>query len=192
MHREFISNLDRIEKITAHLQIRKNSIIRTYNLFGEDLDSHDENELVWMIDSLFERFENLHLNFSVYKELINSDKLSLINDESCKQHITEFSWVLERAENYHLWAKSFQKDQLLGFTLNRYPWKNADDLYEEARDWSPRKSTLDYDIKDMFKSLKFENLVENQLWNLNTFEIYYDQVGEHASETIALIEQQLN
>jgi hypothetical protein len=185
LYQEIATNIDLIDTFFHELEITKKYIIKLYGLFGAGREVLEREDLNYLIDKLFVRMEALQLNLSVYNETINSGKISLVTNDDSRLSISEWSTIIEAAERFQDLAIAFQTDQLFTFTIEFFPWKNTDYLY--SFEWDSGETKLDYDLYNLFQNMKFENLVNNQLWHLNQFKEYYDQVRLHAELVLKLI-----
>ncbi|MFL0351932.1 hypothetical protein ACI5KZ_00010 [Xanthomarina sp. GH4-25] len=179
LHTEFTINQQIISKaIKANDSVIKTGkhLINLMNLEREILISENTDKL------LFDIFENgsLEVTENSILEILQSNKLQKIKNDSLKSLILE--WTQKRSR-IAITEKSFaEKSQyLVRYLMKRYPLKNLD-AYGVLQ-WK-ESSTIEIDKYLIFYDIEFENIIDDYLYNIVSFNIRLQSLKANVDQII--------
>jgi len=188
---EFESNLDNVKK-----SIQLNNKVKSAT--NALIDSVRINKLT-SVDSLIVTavlFNSFDAQTGYISEIINSGKLSIINDQKLKARLTSLASALDNSnEDYEL-RMDLYTFQLIPFLTRHFPLANGD-LYMDFSPWSDKfknperiKSPFEPDIENL-NLLVFENILWQYKW-MNDYVILNElEMEDFILETLGLIEDNL-
>ena len=190
LKQEIISDSELINSYIAQYDQDKKYVVKLYSLFGEKPEIISRDSLNSLMMGSFLNL-NIELNRNVYNEVVNSGRLSLIQNEELKAMLLEWGTVLDRARSREQWAEKFAREYVFPFTLDYLTWKDTDKLDPLMEPLSPSPSKLSVDNRVILESLRFENLIGNWIYNLEIMKETYQSVAERAEEITAEIDREL-
>ncbi|WP_019669908.1 DUF6090 family protein [Eudoraea adriatica] len=190
LKQEIKSNEKLIAEFIKQYDVDKKSVIVLYGLFDEDIHTVTQDSLNQLMLNSFLSL-NLHLNQSVYNEVISSGRLSIIQNKELSKMLSEWGSTIEQAKSREEWAEQFSREYVFPFTLDYFTWKNVDKLDPIMQSFSTSDSKLAVDNRLILKSLRFENLIANWIYNLEIIKDMYVKVSEKASIIVDTIDREL-
>jgi len=162
IHEEFIKNQELLKASRKLNEEALSSGILLINLVGAE-----KPELAkYNLDSLF----NSSLMAEAYlptsnslQDIMQSGRMNLLNNAELKNTILSWNAALDLLKEYKEVQTNWQNNQYLPYMLSVISYKQMD-IYNQ-KSWSG-KSKLTTDYFPVFQDLKFENIVDNNLWLL--------------------------
>jgi len=162
IHEEFIKNQELLKASRKLNEEALSSGMLLINLVGAE-----KPELAkYNLDSLF----NSSLMAEAYlptsnslQDIMQSGRMNLLNNAELKNTILSWNAALDLLKEYKEVQTNWQNNQYLPYMLSVISYKQMD-IYNQ-KSWSG-KSKLTTDYFPVFQDLKFENIVDNNLWLL--------------------------
>ena len=105
--------------------------------------------------------------------------------------LLEWGSIIDRAKSREQWAEKYAREYVFPFTLDYFSWKNADKLDPIMKPLSSGNSKLEVDNRAILKSLRFENLIGNWIYNLEIMKDTYRNVARQADAINSKIDSEI-
>ena len=117
------------------------------------------------------------------QDIMQSGHMNLLNNAELKNTILSWNAALDLFKEYKVVQTNWQNNQYMPYTLSVISYKQMD-IYNQ-KSWSG-KSKLATDYYPLFQDLKFENLVDNNLWLLEYLLNQLDVIEKYQERIIEL------
>ncbi len=182
IHEEFIKNQDLLKESQKLSNGALVSGVTLVSLIGAE-----KQELAtYNLDSLF----NSSLMAEAYlptshslQDIMQSGRLNLLNNAELKNTILSWNAALDLFKEYKEVQTNWQNNQYLPYMLSVISFKQMD-IYN-SKSWSG-KSKLPTDYYPIFHDIKFENIVDNQLYLIDYLLQQLDKIENYQLKIIEL------
>ncbi len=161
------------------------------NLISPNYTTKDEK----LVDSLLYGLISTPLyefNASTLNEALNTGQISILPSDSLRTLLYEIPQIMIRIHNYEEEMTRDIENNLMPFLYNEISLRQMDQRFSEKLK-SPGKSKLPYfDNKVILTNRKFENIVDNKYFLIETLLYGYDDLLALFDQTILKIEEELN
>ena len=159
IHRDFLKNREILEEVKTSTQLIMTSGVQILNHTGNKEIPDTEHAFNDLLNKLFNSSPYYPQN-GFLDDLLSSGKLSIFKSAELRNLLSSWKPQVEiLEEGFNTVDKN--EDILNFFILERGSWLNADQVGEYSRNVTFPISGFKIDNRDLLKTLKFENLVEN-------------------------------
>ncbi len=117
------------------------------------------------------------------QDIMQSGRLNLLNNAELKNTILSWNAALDLFKEYKEVQTNWQNNQYLPYMLSVISFKQMD-IYN-SKSWSG-KSKLPTDYYPIFHDIKFENIVDNQLYLIDYLLQQLDKIENYQLKIIEL------
>ena len=160
IHEEFIKNQGLLKESQKLSKEALASGITLVSLFGAD----NQELATYNLDSLFNSSlmaESYLPTSNSLQDIMQSGRMNLLNNVELKNTILSWNAALDLFKEYKEVQTNWQNNQYLPYMLSVISFKQMD-IYNKKK-WSG-KSKLPTDYYPIFHDIKFENMVDNNLY----------------------------
>ena len=167
---EFELNLKTLEEVKSKNQKLYRSAIELQSLIGKGvavIAKHNTDSLLF--NTLL--ITDYQPNQFVLSQIKTGEKLEIIKSEELKRLLYEWDKALSvKTEAFNM-LNSYFMNSLIPFLDDHTSIRNVD--FHGKYKWS-MKTPLNYDTSKIFEMLRFDNRLENHIWNVNSFDSSID------------------
>ena len=182
IHEEFIKNQELLK-----VSRKSNEVAFSSGKLLTSLAGADKFELAkYNLDSLFNSSlmaESYLPTSNSLQDIMQSGRMNLLNDTELKNTILSWNAALDIFKEYKVIQTNWQNNHFMPYTLSVISYKQMD-IYNQ-KSWSG-KSKLATDYYSVFQDLKFENIIDNNLWFLDYLLNQLDVIEKYQERIIEL------
>lgn len=182
IHEEFIKNQDLLKDSRKSNEEALSSGKLLVSLVGAEKSELDGYKLDSLFNSSLMADSYLPTSHSL-QDIMQSGRMNLLNNLELKNTILSWNAALDLFKEYKDVQTNWQNNQYMPYTLSVISYKQMD-IYNK-KSWSG-KSKLATDYYPLFQDLKFENLVDNNLWLLEYLLKQLDVIEKYQEKIIEL------
>ena len=184
---EFKKNIISIQKYIKHHETILSDTRALIDLVGEPEEVLNKFNL----DSLLAQSINYWSykpSQSVVLDVISSGKLNLISSDSLRLQFFEWSSNLEKNEENYNTLDEINQSIVLTYLTKHASLKNIDNY--GILEWN-KKSKLKHSNYKMFQDIEFENVMDNQAWDLKNYILSLEELEKTMDRIIAETNREL-
>lgn len=182
IHEEFIKNQELLDESRKSNEVAFSSGKLLTSLAGADKFELAKYNLDSLLNSSLMADSYLPTSNSL-QDIMQSGRMNLLNNAELKNTILSWNAALDLFKEYKEVQTNWQNNQYMPYTLSVISYKQMD-IYNQ-KSWSG-KSKLATDYYSLFQDLKFENLVDNNLWLLEYLLNQLDVIEKYQERIIEL------
>lgn len=190
---DFNDNIAELNRIYDGTEASYRSSVRLLEIIKAD-DPVNPEEIEVLLNSIVNGFYSLDLHSASIDELINSGSLSVIKDVRLREQISSWSFVEADSED----DIEIYYDYLFNFLIPSLSTKTVlrnigipDFLMNQLDIPQISRSKFNIDYDKTLRTLEFENEVYNNALNVTYVLDNYNRIGVYLSETLQLIESNI-
>ncbi len=182
---EFEQNSETLNEVWQILKSSKEASMKLMSLMNKDnhiiLQNNIDSLLYWTIE-----YYPFNPSNNVFADLVQSGRLQLIQDDSLRNRLFEWSTEMENYRNSFEEMQHFIENHILIFLIDHIALKNMDQYGNLA--WK-ESSAFESDVTKIFKQRKYENLVDNHLYHLSLVDDHYKTFEELIASIVSRCKQ---
>ena len=186
IHEEFIKNQELLKVSRKSNEEALSSGKLLISLVGADKFELAKHNLDSLFNSSMMADSYLPTSNSL-QDIMQSGRMNLLNNAELKNTILSWNAALDLFKEYKEVQTNWQNNQFMPYTLSVISYKQMD-IYNQ-KSWSG-KSKLATDYYPLFQDLKFENIVDNNLWLLEHLLNQLDDIEKYQERIIELTKNQ--
>ena len=186
IHEEFIKNQELLKVSRKSNEEALSSGKLLISLVGADKFELAKHNLDSLFNSSMMADSYLPTSNSL-QDIMQSGRMNLLNNAELKNTILSWNAALDLFKEYKEVQTNWQNNQFMPYTLSVISYKQMD-IYNQ-KSWSG-KSKLATDYYPLFQDLKFENIVDNNLWLLEYLLNQLDDIEKYQERIIELTKNQ--
>jgi hypothetical protein len=166
LRQEFQNNSRELDSILKVVRMNRDANRDLMGFFGrpkEELSTLNIDSIVFFSIE-FQRFIPTQ---NALMDLLQSGRLQLIRDESLKSYLYDWTRIMGQIDESYSGVKQKTEEDIVPYLSKRYPLKDIDKY--GALNWK-QASQLPNDKLEVFRELEFENLVDDNLYRLMSYE----------------------
>ena len=180
---DFSKNIKEIRKAKEINDIGIVSTIKTIQLIGQD----ESKAIGYNTDSLiFAALNYSHFSASenALKDLINSGRLHLLKNDHLKNYLYNWSIQIRSVELKHEGWQHNIDNRLIPYLMTRYPFRDISDYDLLDTQYDYGKSEIEVDKLQIFKDLEFENLLDDLIFRVKSYQDELRKIEQTAESII--------
>jgi len=161
------------------------------NLISSDYTSKNEK----LVDSLLYGLISTPLyefNASTLEEALNTGQISILQSDSLRTLLYDIPQKMIRVHNYEEEMTRDIENNLMPFLYNEISLRQMDQRFSEKLKLNGESKLNHFDNRIILSMKKFENIVDNKYFLIETLQFGYDDLSVIFDKTINKIEEDLN
>ena len=134
----------------------------------------------------------LDINSATLNEGLNTGVIGYIKSDSLKNLVYDLPSRPDKIRYYENFILEDNVNNLIPFLYERYNFRNMDSKFSPVKERIGHSAFPVSDNRELFDLLKFENLVDNQMYNYNTKFIQYTEFKEELELIRTMIKRELD
>ena len=166
---EFSQNKMALKDVWGILSNSQNGCLELMKLMNQErseLNKYNIDSLIyWTIE-----YYPFNPSNNVFADLVQSGRLQLIQDETLRNKLFEWSTEMENYRNSFEEYQHFIENHMLVYLIDHIALKNIDQY--STLSWK-EPSTFQSDVAPMFRDRKYENLIDNHLYHASLIQGHF-------------------
>ena len=194
LHKTFVFNLDELNHVLKSTRRGYKASLQLLELIKPEYSNTKKTFEIDRLLAVIEEYYTYDPTTGTIEEIINSGQLNIIQNDTLKTQISNWSQLISDAQKNIDIADDHLFNVLINYLMEHTNLRNFPrqlHLFEETKLPKIPPSNFTADYKPLVTSLKFENLVNQHAWNLIWIISEYMNIQSYLETTIILLENEL-